>query len=288
MRAQKQSIFRFAPSPNGYLHLGHARSALLNQEIAAQTHGKLLLRMENLDELRCRTDYETAIMEDLAWLGVSWQLPVRRQSEHIDTYDAGLGQLRARGLLYPCFCSRQDVAKAVAGRANWPCDPDGSPLYPGTCRHLSLREQQARARDVVAPAYRLDIAQAIKLVPQRPEWHEYGPDGVLKTVAADPAQWGDVILARKDIPASYHLAVVLDDYLQGVTHVVRGQDLFAATSLHRLLQELFDYPAPDYFHHTLLYDVAGRKLAKSIGAKSLWQFRAEHYTKEDIIRMALA
>lgn len=281
-------VFRFAPSPNGYLHLGHACSALLNADLARRADGRLLLRIEDIDATRCRPEYEAAIYEDLAWLGMAWEMPVRRQSEHFASYRAALDRLAAQGLIYPSFESRAEIARMVAERdANtlWPRDPDGAPLYPGTAKQLPMREREALMASGAPYALRLDIAAALARVGSL-DWTEdgKGPGGETGRVAARPEAWGDVILARKDTPASYHLAVVLDDALQGVTDVVRGQDLFWATSVHRLLQRLLDLPAPRYRHHTLLRDAVGAKLSKSTKATGLRALRAEGVTPAEVRR----
>ncbi len=281
-RSYISHVFRFAPSPNGYLHLGHAFSALINHEMAQASGGSLLLRMEDIDVERCRTEFEQAISEDLAWLGLSWEGPVRRQSEHFDAYGEALASLEQRGLVYPCFCSRTDVVNAIADKPNWPRDPDGSPLYPGTCRHLSAAERDARLAAGQPAALRLDMQAALALLRRKIVWHEYGGGAERRDICGDPSLWGDAVLSRKDIPASYHIAVVVDDALQGITDVVRGEDLFMATSLHRLLQILLDLPAPAYHHHELLRDVAGRKLSKSLRAKSLRAMRREGVTPGEI------
>ncbi len=281
-RSYISHVFRFAPSPNGYLHLGHAFSALMNNEMAIASGGNLLLRMEDIDVERCRPEFEQAIYEDLAWLGLSWEAPVRRQSEHFDAYAEALTSLEARGLVYPCFCARSDVIGVAAERPGWPRDPDGSPLYPGTCKRLSPAERRARLAAGQPAALRIDMAAAMAQVRQRIAWREYGTAGERRDIYADPRQWGDAVLARKDIPASYHIAVVVDDAMQGITDVVRGEDLFMATSLHRLLQILLDLPAPSYHHHELLRDAAGRKLSKSLRAKSLRAMHREGVTAADL------
>jgi glutamyl-Q tRNA(Asp) synthetase len=283
-------IFRFAPSPNGYLHLGHALSALLNFDMAQRSGGRFVLRIEDIDVMRCRPEYETAIYEDLAWLGLRWEEPVLRQSARLDAYQAALGRLDARGLIYPGFESRAEIARLVADRDRagpWPRDPDGAPLYPGGAKHLAAAERRQR-RDAGDPfALRLDMAAAVALAraPDAPlTWIETGkgPDGETGAVSADPAAWGDVILARKEVPTSYHLAVAVDDAYQGVTHVVRGQDLFHATSLHRLLQNLLGLPQPVYHHHRLIRDATGHKLSKATGATGLRELRAAGATPADI------
>ncbi len=281
-------VFRFAPSPNGYLHLGHAYSALLNADLARQAGGRLLLRIEDIDATRCRPEFEAAIYEDLAWLGMAWETPVRRQSEHFASYRAALDRLAAKGLIYPSFESRAEIARMVAERdANtvWPRDPDGAPLYPGTAKRLSARERETLMASGAPYALRLDMAAALASAGDL-DWTEdgAGPGGETGRVAARPEAWGDVILARKDTPASYHLAVVLDDALQGITDVVRGQDLFWATSVHRLLQRVLDLPAPRYRHHALLRDAAGAKLSKSTEATGLRELRADGVTPAEVRR----
>jgi glutamyl-Q tRNA(Asp) synthetase len=282
-------IFRFAPSPNGYLHLGHAYSALLNCDLARRAGGRLLLRIEDIDTARCKPEFEAAIVEDLAWLGIEWETPVRRQSEHLDVYLDALNKLAAQGLVYPSFESRAEIARLVAQReANgpWPRDPDGAPLYPGNAKSLSPGER-ARLIGSGAPyALRLDMAAA-RARSGELAWIEQGegPDGETGVVAAQPQVWGDVILARKETPTSYHLSVVIDDALQGVTDVVRGQDLFWSTSVHRLLQKLLDLPQPAYRHHRLVLDAAGQKLSKSTNATGLRELRAGGATPADIRRL---
>jgi glutamyl-Q tRNA(Asp) synthetase len=280
-------VFRFAPSPNGYLHLGHALSALLNFEMARAAGGTLLLRIEDIDTARCRQEYEQAIYEDLAWLGITWEEPVRRQSAHLDDYRAALARLDRLGLIYPSFESRSEIAAlatARAGRAPWPRDPDGAPLYPGNARSLSLAERRRRLAAGEPYALRLDMAAAIARTGAL-SWEETGEGSKVGTVAAAPEQWGDVVLARKDTPTSYHLSVVLDDALQGVTHVVRGQDLFWSTSVHRLLQALLELPAPRYYHHRLILDADGEKLSKSTRATGLRALREAGASPLDVRRM---
>jgi len=237
-------VFRFAPSPNGYLHLGHALSALVNFDMARAAGGRFLLRIEDIDAARCRPHYEQAIYEDLAWLGITWEKPVRRQSAHLDDYRAALGRLD--GLLYPSFETRSEIARLVAERerhAPWPRDPDGAPLYPGEARLLPAVERRRRMEAGEPYALRLDMAAALARTGAL-SWIETDCGGKTTPVAASPQMWGDVVLARKETPTSYHLSVVIDDADQGVTHVVRGQDLFAATSVHRVLQALFALTAP--------------------------------------------
>jgi glutamyl-Q tRNA(Asp) synthetase len=282
-------VFRFAPSPNGYLHLGHAFSALLNFDLARQTGGRFLLRIEDIDTTRCRPEFEAAIYQDLAWLGMNWETPVRRQSRHLSEYRGTLEKLSALGLIYPSFESRAEIAKLVAQReanAPWPRDPDGAPLYPGAAKLLSSGER-ARLLETDTPyALRLDMAAACARGHDL-SWREQGegPHGETGAVAARPQAWGDVILARKETPTSYHLSVVIDDALQGVTEVVRGQDLFWSTSVHRLLQQLLGLPQPAYRHHRLILDGAGRKLSKSSEATGLRELRAGGTTPAEIRRL---
>jgi glutamyl-Q tRNA(Asp) synthetase len=283
------SVFRFAPSPNGYLHLGHAYSALLNFDLARATGGRFLLRIEDIDATRCRSEFETAICQDLAGLGLSWETPVRRQSEHLAGYRGAVEKLSAQGLVYRAFESRAEIARLVAQReaaGAWPRDPDGAPLYPGAAKALAAEERQ-RLTDRGAPyALRLDMAAARARAGEL-LWTEQGegPDGESGQITARPEAWGDVILARKETPTSYHLSVVIDDALQGVTDVVRGHDLFHATSVHRLLQQLLGLPRPSYRHHRLLLDDSGQKLSKSTDATGLRELRAAGATPADIRRL---
>ena len=277
-------VFRFAPSPNGRLHLGHAYSALLNARLARDWGGRFLLRIEDIDPLRSTPAFGEAIVQDLRWLGLVWEEPVRRQSEHLDDYRAVLDQLTRADLIYPSFESRGEILRLIAERdaqAPWPRDPDGTPLYPGSAKDLPADE---RARRMARDPYTLRLdsnAAALRASPL--VWHETGVcDG---EVRATPEAWGDVILARKDTPTSYHLSVVVDDALQGITHVVRGQDLFASTSVHRLLQAVIGLPAPIYHHHRLVFDRDGHKLAKSTGATALRTLRGRGATPADIRRM---
>ncbi len=279
-------VFRFAPSPNGYLHLGHACSALLNFDLAHRSGGRFLLRIEDIDAARCRPEFEAAIYQDLAWLGISWETPVRRQSEHFSSYRDGLDRLSAAGLIYPGFESRAEIARLVAQRQSggtWPRDPDGAPLYPGSAKSLSVDERTRLIAEGVPYAWRLDMAAACARA-GKPGWTEdgEGPGGERGAVTGRPGAWGDVILARKEVPTSYHLSVVIDDALQGVTEVVRGQDLFWSTSVHRLLQDLLGLPQPGYRHHRLIRDAAGQKLSKSTAATGLRELRAQGATPADI------
>lgn len=257
---------RFAPSPTGYLHLGHAHAALFAAR-AAGAGGRFLLRVEDIDLSRCRPEFETAIIEDLSWLGLRWEQPVRRQSEHFDDYRVSLDRLTARGLIYPCFCTRKQIADEIAHSQQAPHGPDG-PIYPGTCRSLGAAERNRRIASGAPYALRLDVARATRDAGAL-TWH----DRIRGVQAATPEVFGDVVLARKDTPASYHLAVTVDDALQGVSLVTRGEDLFAATHLHRLLQALLDLPTPDYHHHGLLTNATGERLAKRDRALTLRALR---------------
>ena len=283
-------VFRFAPSPNGYLHLGHACSALLNFDAARRSGGRFLLRIEDIDLTRCRPEFETAIYQDLAWLGIAWEAPVRRQSEHLSEYRTAVEKLLAQDLVYPGFESRAEIARLVALReaeAPWPRDPDGAPLYPGAAKSLAA-DERARLLGSGAPyALRLDMAAACARAGDL-DWveHGLGPGCETGKVAARPQDWGDVILARRETPTSYHLSVVIDDALQGVTEVVRGEDLFWSTSVHRLLQRLLGLPQPVYRHHRLVLDGEGRKLSKSTMATGLRELRAGGAAPADIRRLA--
>lgn len=275
-------VTRFAPSPNGYLHLGHAFSALTASDAARATGGRFLLRIEDIDTGRSRPELEDAIYEDLAWLGIAWETPVRRQSEHFDEYAATLARLDARGLLYPCFCTRREIESALTA----PHGPEGA-IYPGTCRGRPAAAREALVASGRPFARRLDLGAALAAT---------GPLTFVESDAVVPvdgallaAQIGDVVLARKDVPASYHLAVVHDDALQGVNVVIRGTDLAFATPLHRVLQALLDLPTPAYRHHRLITDAAGRRFAKRDAAVTLRSLRASGVTPDAIrARIGLA
>lgn len=284
-------VFRFAPSPNGELHLGHAYSALLNQQLAQEAGGRLLLRVEDIDTTRCTPEYEAAIYRDLEWLGIEWEEPVRRQSDHFDDYRDALERLVDAGIAYPSFMSRGEaralIAEAEASGKDWPRDPDGVPLFPTVERILPDAERQARIGAGEPYAFRLDIHAALDHVRQPIFWREdgAGPAGETGEILADPAAWGDIVIARKETPTSYQLSVTVDDALQGITHVVRGRDLFFATSVQRLLQELLGLPAPTYLHHDLVLGDDGRKLSKSRGDTGLSALREAGLTPHDIRRM---
>ena len=276
-------VERFAPSPTGRLHLGHAFSAITAHDAARAGAGRFLLRIEDIDAGRCRPEYEAGIVEDLAWLGLRWDAPPLRQSTRLPAHAEALARLRAMGLLYPCACTRTDIAAAMSA----PQEGAGAAApYPGTCRG-----REGVGDDGRPVALRLDMAQALRLAGPGLWFEELGagPDGETGRIALDPgallATVGDVALARKDLGTSYHLAVVADDAWQGVTHVTRGRDLFAATPLHRLLQALLGLPSPRWRHHRLIRDAAGRRLAKRDDARALATLRSEGATPQDIRRM---
>jgi glutamyl-Q tRNA(Asp) synthetase len=284
-------VFRFAPSPNGELHLGHALSALLNAEWAGRSGGRFLLRIEDIDLERCTPEYEQGIYDDLAWLGIDWEKPPRRQSEHFAEYKAVLDRLIAQELVYPAFMSRGEIRAYISAqetpKKRWPRDPDGVPHYPGADRELSARERRRRIASGVPYAWRLDVGAALERVKRPFAWTELAEQfaTTTTTIEARPEQWGDVVLARKDVPTSYHLSVVVDDAAQGITHVVRGRDLYHATAVQRLLQELLGLPAPVYFHHQLVEGPDGRKLSKSENDTGLRRLRDGGATPPDVRRM---
>ncbi|HEY4164013.1 MAG TPA: tRNA glutamyl-Q(34) synthetase GluQRS [Dongiaceae bacterium] len=261
-------VTRFAPSPTGHLHLGHAHSALLAWRTAERSGGRFLLRIEDIDRSRCRPEFEAAIAEDLAWLGLDWERPVRRQSEHFEEYGSVLSRLEEIGVLYPCFCSRKDIAAAASA-------PHGSEgvIYPGTCRNLDpilAVERQARGDPF---ALRLDVAKAHRISGPI-AFRNIEPDGNEREIPARPERLGDVVLGRRDVPASYHLCVTWDDHVQGVNLVIRGEDLRDSTHIHRLLQALLGLATPHYRHHLLLTNETGIRLSKRDGAQALRALRA--------------
>ncbi|MER8806267.1 tRNA glutamyl-Q(34) synthetase GluQRS [Mesorhizobium australicum] len=282
--------FRFAPSPNGELHLGHAYSALLNQKLANSSGGRLLLRIEDIDTTRCTPEFEAGMIADLKWLGLDWKEPVRRQSEHFAEYETVLKRLIRQELVYPAFMSRGEIRAFIAdsekrGR-DWPRDPDGVPLYPPADKALSMKERNRRIAENAPFAWRLDVGAAMARAGKDLAWAEFSDETLSTTrfVEARPQDWGDVIVARRDIPTSYHLAVVIDDALQGVSHVVRGQDLFSATGVQRLLQEILGLQPPAYFHHRLILGPDGRKLSKSLRDTGLTALRDAGASPEEIRR----
>jgi len=270
-------VTRFAPSPTGHLHLGHAFSALIARDAAARAGGRFLLRIEDIDQGRCRPEFEEAISQDLAWLGIAWEEPVRRQSEHFDDYARALDRLAAAGLVYPCFCTRREIQAEIAAAGNAPHGLDG-PVYPGTCRGLAAAERDRRIAAGEPYALRLDVAGAIARAGHDLVWREREA-GARR---ARPERLGDVVLARKDTPTSYHLAVTVDDAVQGVTCVIRGRDLAPSTHVHRLLQALLDLPVPEYWHHRLLLDAEGRRLAKRDRSVTLRALREAGRTPADV------
>ncbi|MGI9357337.1 MAG: tRNA glutamyl-Q(34) synthetase GluQRS [Rhizobiaceae bacterium] len=278
-------VFRFAPSPNGALHLGHACSALINQKMAQEASGNLLLRIEDIDTTRCTLELETAMLDDLHWLGIEWTREPRRQSQHFDDYAVSLDKLRQAELIYPAFMSRAEIQNAVEGKTDWPRDPDGQPHYPGGERSWSDEQRENMIANRPNHAWRLDMHKALDRVDRRLSWTEHKSGMGDRKVITDPSIWGDVVLARSDTPTSYHLSVVLDDALQGITHVVRGKDLYHATSIHRLLQELLALPEPLYHHHRLILAQDGKKLSKSSNDTSLRSLRKAGYSPADIQRM---
>jgi glutamyl-Q tRNA(Asp) synthetase len=273
-------VTRFAPSPTGYLHLGHAFSALTAWHAARDIGGRFLLRIEDIDIRRCKAEFTEAILVDLAWLGLDWDGEVRRQSQHFDDYGAALDRLTGMGLVYPCFCTRADITREIAAAASAPHGPDG-PLYPGTCRHRSADERRGLMAAGTEFALRLDVAKAAAMS---------GPytfhDALHGDVQGDPLLFGDVVIARKDTPTSYHLAVTVDDHLQAITLVTRGEDLYPATHVHVLLQRLLGYATPRYAHHRLLTDSEGRRFAKRDRALTLRAMRESGASPADVRRQA--
>ncbi|MGG6894198.1 tRNA glutamyl-Q(34) synthetase GluQRS [Rhizobium sp. BR 315] len=285
--SRQKPKFRFAPSPNGPLHLGHALSAILNHDMAAKAGGDFLLRIEDIDQTRCTPDFETGIYSDLSWLGLRWQEPVRRQSAHFPAYQEALQTLIERGLVYPAFLTRGEVKARVAALESdgrpWPRDPDGTPLYPSDDRERSDAERQRLLASGMKHAWRLDMEKALAAARGPLHWQESG-DGETGAIPADPAAWGDVVLSRSDAPSSYHLSVVVDDAVQGITHVVRGLDLFHATSIHRLLQTLLGLPEPLYHHHRLLLGSDGKKLSKSMGDTGIAEWHRQGLSPVELRR----
>lgn len=270
-------ITRFAPSPTGWLHLGHAYAAVFAHEEARRANGRFLVRLDDLDLTRVRPAYEEAIFEDLTWLGLTWESPIRKQSDHFEDYRDALRRLEARGLLYPCFCTRREIQEEIARAGLAPQGPDGPP-YPGTCRSLppdQVAERLASGRDY---AMRLDLGKALDLAGRDLEWLDLNHGRQI----ADPTPLGDVVLSRKETPTSYHLAVVVDDFAQEITLVTRGEDLLPSTHLHRVLQALLDLPVPTWKHHRLITDESGRRLAKRDDARSLRSLREAGWTPDQV------
>lgn len=283
MHRATRPVFRFAPSPNGALHLGHALSALVGFDMARQMGGRFLVRIEDIDTVRCRPDLIEAALADLAWLGLSWEEPVLRQSQHFGVYGEAARRLEAMGLLYPCFATRAEIAAAANPDA---LDPDGALLYPGLYKSAPAAEIERRKARGEPFALRLHLDRAVALAATKTKlpltFTAIDAHGHRQVVPAQPERWGDAVIVRKDTPTSYHLSVVVDDARQGITHVTRGEDLLAATGIHRLLQVLLDLPEPVYHHHHLITDETGRKLAKSAGDTSLAALRAQGWTPASV------
>lgn len=295
MQGKTSGRLRFAPSPNGLLHLGHAYSALTSAAVARAEGAELILRIEDIDVGRCRPEYEIAMLEDLAWLGLIFPEPLRRQSEHMCDYEEVLKRLRAMDLVYPCFASRREIIEAIessgVGMTRWPRDPDGAPIYPGIYKDMAPRELNRLMWEGRSFAWRLDMEKAIEMAvdlhggPITFVEEGTGPAGETGEIEAQPELFGDVLIARKDVPTSYHIAVTHDDALQGVTLVTRGQDLFHSTHVHRLLQVLMGWPAPRYRHHPLIRDETGRRLSKSARDTGLRELRQEGMSADDVRRL---
>ena len=285
----RQRVFRFAPSPNGYLHIGHAYSAILNHNLALECGGRFLLRIEDIDLGRFRQAFLDQIFDDLSWLGLDWEEPVRRQSGHFEDYRSALGRLAAKLPLYKAGMSRREIRDFVDAHdrkagAPWRRDPDGAPLYPALDRpehFLSAHEVAGISETII----RIEMDRSVASLPQPLTWVETGrgPGGETGRVVADPSAWGDVVVARRDCPTSYALSVVVDDALQGVTDVVRGQDLFHATSVQRLLQHFLSLSEPVYHHHALVLDEAGHKLSKSLGSPSIRALRQDGVARDRVL-----
>lgn len=284
-RAMMQAVVtRFAPSPTGYLHLGHVYAAWQAWQRGHGTGGRFLLRIEDIDITRCQPHYTAAIAQDLDWLEMPWDGRVRVQSEHFPDYAEVLQNLKQRELLYPCFCTRADIRREVAHSVGAPHAPDGMPVYPGVCRDLSPQVRSERLAAGDPPAWRLDMHRAMAQLSHPLRFYEEAGGWV----TCHPDRFGDVVLARKDVPTSYHVCVTHDDALQGVTLVTRGVDLRPVTDLHRLLQVLMGWPMPQYAHHALLMDAAGRKLSKRDGVPPIRELRAAGLSPRDVMELALS
>ena len=286
MPSSQATVTRFAPSPSGHLHLGHAFSALTAFSLAQNDGDRFILRIEDIDQGRCRTEFIDGIFEDLRWLGLSWEEPVRIQSEHMNDYREALHKLTVRGLVYPCFCTRKQILEEAARSGHAPHGPEGV-LYPGTCRSLAPADAKDKQDAGESFALRLNMSKALDELTVPLTWSEEGRGTAGETglVIVDPAPLGDVVLARKDTPTSYHLSVCVDDALQGVTLVARGQDLFHATHLHRMLQHLLELPEPRYHHHELIRDTNGNRLATRDKAMALGALRQAGKTPDDVRKM---
>ena len=284
-------VLRFAPSPNGHLHPGHAYSAIYTWNRARELGARFLLRIEDIDLVRCSGAFADQALDDLAWLGLCWEQPVRRQSEHFGDFREAVDKLDRLGVLYPCFATRKDVREAVAAMPCHPVDPEGAPLYPGISKSLADAERAALLASDRPHSLRIDMAKALEIAGAKLgrdlAFREggSGPRGETGLLVISPMIWGDVVIARKDVPTSYHLSVVVDDALQGVTRVTRGQDLFYTTPIHRLLQVLLDLPEPAYEHHRLIRDATGRRLSKSARDRSILGLRNEGHSRQDVYAM---
>ncbi len=269
---KKTFITRFAPSPTGLLHIGHGFSALLAYKQAQANDGSFILRIEDIDQTRCRDEFVAEIYKDLSWLGIKWQQPVRIQSQHFADYEKHLNILSDMDLLYPCFCTRADIKKEIADAPSAPHGFDGV-VYPQTCKKLTIAEQTQKQQGGAPYALRLDMEKAIALLKSKNNWPLYWQDEIKGEITATPVEQGDIVLARKETPTSYHLAVTVDDHLENISHVIRGVDLFEATHIHRLLQALLGFDTPIYHHHALLVDDGGQRLAKRSGSATLKSLR---------------
>ncbi len=292
MSAGQKFITRFAPSPNGWLHLGHAYSALMGAHAAQQAGGRFLLRLEDIDVGRARPHFIDGIYQDLEWLGLSWPQPVMVQSTRFEIYEAALAKLRAEELVYPCWATRGEIRAAIENRPDkgkdWPRDPDGAPLYPGLYRNLPEATRKKRMWEGTPYCWRLDMEKALARLDENnhpPLSYTELANGKAETITLDARAFGDVVLARKDVPTSYHLAVVIDDAAQNITQVTRGQDLQAATAIHVLLQKLLGLPQPDYLHHKLLRDTSGRRLSKQAGDSGFRDLRQQGMTLEQLLAL---
>lgn len=276
MEETQELVTRFAPSPTGRLHKGHAFSALMAFRRAQAASGRFLLRIEDIDTTRCRPEFVDGIFDDLAWLGLSWETPVRQQSKHFGDYQAALDRLKAKGLVYPCFCTRKDIQREIKASENAPHGPDG-PIYPGICK--GRLDAQGLLESDTPHAWRLDLQAAMQEIGAPLSWQDENRGRIMAT----PEELGDVVLARKDTPTSYHLSVVVDDALQGITHIIRGEDLFHATHIHVVLQKLLGYQTPVYHHHGLLLDDKGERFAKRNKSVTLQSLRANGMAADDLI-----
>jgi glutamyl-Q tRNA(Asp) synthetase len=284
MKDEKPFITRFAPSPNGWLHLGHAYSALIGARAAQAAGGQFLLRLEDIDVGRARPHFVEGIYQDLEWLGLSWPEPVMVQSARFEIYQAVLAKLRAQGLVYPCWATRREILSAIDDKKNWPRDPDGAPLYPGLYRHVPDRRRKELMWEGTPYCWRLDMDKALQKIAAPLTYREWG-SGAAEIIPLDAACYGDVVLARKDVPTSSHLAVVVDDAAQNISQVTRGRDLQSATAIHVLLQKLLELPQPDYLHHDLVRDTSGRRLSKQAGDSGFRDLRQAGMHLDEVLAL---